>query len=302
MDWEDVKTFLAIARSGGLSGAARSLGVAQTTVGRRLEALHHRAQATLLTKTPSGYLLTPAGERALPAAERMEAEALALERLIHGADIRLDGVVRVATVDIIAAQLIPPIAAALALKHPGLTLEVEADARTVSLARREADLALRFAQFEQHEVTVRRAGAAAYAVYASQAAVERLGPPDWTALDPVWRLIDVLPDQAHLPESRWLAAAAPHAAIGFRTNSRAAQLAAAQAGLGLACLPRFLADAAPDLVRLPDPPDGPPPLRELWLGVHRDARRQPRLRAALDAMIAGLRAAAPRLIPPLSSY
>ena len=91
LDWDDLRTFLAIARHGTLSAAARALGVHQPTMGRRLAALEQRAGARLLQKTPRGYIPTAAGEAILGNVERIEAEALAVERRITGRDVRLEG-------------------------------------------------------------------------------------------------------------------------------------------------------------------------------------------------------------------
>lgn len=99
MDWDDLRTFLAIARHGTLSAAARSLSVTQPTMGRRLAAMEGRTGARLLQRLPGGYALTPLGETVLGNAERIEAEVLAAERTITGKDIALEGVVRLTTVD-----------------------------------------------------------------------------------------------------------------------------------------------------------------------------------------------------------
>jgi DNA-binding transcriptional LysR family regulator len=97
------------------------------------------------------------------------------------------------------------------------------------------------------------------------------------------------------PEGRWFAPLVDKAHPVLATNSRAGQLAAARAGLGLACLPRYLADPHADLARLDAPKT--PPRREIWLGVHKDARWTPRIRAVLDHLAAALAAAAPALAP-----
>jgi DNA-binding transcriptional LysR family regulator len=76
LDWDDLRFFLAIARTGSLTAAARELRVTQSTVGRRLASLESSLGARLLHRTPDGYVLTLAGEAILAQAERMEAEAL----------------------------------------------------------------------------------------------------------------------------------------------------------------------------------------------------------------------------------
>ena len=91
MEWDDLRSFLAIAREGTLSAAARRLGVRQSTMGRRLAALEEKAGVRLLERTPRGLRLTPAGEAARAEVERMEHAAQAAERAVSGRDIRLEG-------------------------------------------------------------------------------------------------------------------------------------------------------------------------------------------------------------------
>ncbi len=295
LDWDDLRSFLAIARHGNLSAAARALKVTQTTMGRRLQALHDRSGARLLQKTPGGFVLTPAGERVLGAVERMEAEALAVERAITGEDVRLEGRVRVATVEAFGARILTPILAALHARHPGIVVELDTDTRSVSLSRREADVAVRVAEFHQHDVVVRRAGEMAFALYAAPAYLALRGLPDLTAGAPGHALVTLQEDLIGMPEGRWFSTLAHDAQTVFLANSRDAQLRATQAGMGIGCLPRYLADAEPGLERLA-PPE-PAPSRGIWIGVHADTRHTPRIRAVLEVLNEGLRAAAPVLAP-----
>lgn len=274
MDWDDVRSFLAIARARSLSGAARDLGVRQSTMSRRLEALETKAGARLLQRTPRGYELTALGEAVLGNAERMEAEAIAVERVVQGRDVALSGVVRLTTVDIIAELLLPDAVARLQARYPGISVDVLSDPRSFNLSRREADLAIRMTRFEGNELISRRMAIAASALYASGNYLAAHGTPD--------AIVTVLEDQAHLPESRWLQSCAPGARVALRTNSRSAQLNAVRAGLGVACLPCILADGVPGVVRLGEAGNGPE--REIWLGVHTDLRHMPRVRAVIDAL------------------
>ena len=92
LDWDDLRFFLAVARHGSLTAATKELGVAQSTVGRRLASLEGSLSARLLLRTPEGYKLTLAGESVKAQAERVEAEALTVERTVGGQDERLQGV------------------------------------------------------------------------------------------------------------------------------------------------------------------------------------------------------------------
>ena len=288
MDWDDIRTFLAIARSRTLSGAARSLGVRQSTMSRRLAALEVRAGARLLQKTPAGYELTALGEGVLGNAERMEAEAVNVERTVAGRDMALSGIVRVTTVDTLATMLLPRAIAALRCKHPRIELEILPDSQSLNLARREADIALRLTRFEGHQVIARRIGLCRIGLYASTGYLASNGPPN--ADGEGHSLITTLDDQQHLPEVRWLETRFPRAVVAVRSNSRDVHLAATREGLGLAQMTEIQAAAAPELVRLDDEAELPIPPREIWLGVHQDMRQMPRIRAVIDAIEHALRA------------
>ena len=282
MDWEDLKTFLAVARHGNLSAGARSLGVSQTTMARRLEGLHRRLGVRLLTRTPEGFRLTPAGDRILPRVERMEGEALSAERAISGEDDRLEGLVRITSVDSFAARILTPALASLARSHPAIAVEMITDVRSLSLARREADIAIRLASFEQHEAVVRRVADMAFGLFGSPDYLAAHGRPDWRLGGAGHRLITVQDSLAAVPEAQWLAELMPSAKAGLMANSRQVQLEACLAGVGLACLPLYLGDGAADLQRVPTPI--PAPRRGVWIGVHQDMRDTPRIRAVLDIL------------------
>jgi DNA-binding transcriptional LysR family regulator len=296
LDWEDLKTFLAIARTGNLSAAGRALRVSQTTMGRRLALLEGRAGAKLLQRTPRGFVLTPAGERILADVETMEAHALAAERAISGEDSRLEGLVRITTVETFGARIVTPALVPLHAAHPNIAIELITDTRPLSLARREADIAIRLAPFEQHDAIVQRVADMAFGLYASRAYLAVHGTPGWSDGGAGHRLIALQDDLAGIPEAQWLREIAPGAMRCVLANSRDVQLNACLAGLGLACLPRYLADDVPGLVRLRSPTS--PPVRGIWLGVHRDMRHTPRIRAVLDILTTELGRRRGGLVPP----
>ncbi len=287
MQWDDLQTFLAIARHGTLSAAARDLGVTQPTMGRRLAAMEQRMGARLLQRLPGRYALTALGESVLANAERIDAEAHAAERTIVGRDIALEGIVRVTTVDALADRVVTPALARLQQAHPGIFVELIPNERALSLSKREADIALRMSRFEGHEIFARKAGSLALGIYATAEWRNREGAQA--------RLITVLDDQEHLPEARWLRELYPEAPAGFRSNSREVMLAAAISGAGIAVLPRFRADSEPGLVQLH--PESPDRVRDVWLGVHADMRHMPRIRAVMDAILAQFNAMASVMRP-----
>jgi DNA-binding transcriptional LysR family regulator len=294
LDWDDLHTFLAIARHGSLSAAARALAVQQTTIGRRLAALESRAGARLLQKTPRGYTLTPAGEAILGNVERIESETLAIERRITGRDVRLEGTVRLTAVESLAADILLPALPELRRRHPGIHIDLIAETRSLSLTMREADIALRLARPRQHDLAIRRVGGIGFALYAAPAYLDAHGQPDLAAGSPGHAAILFETDQAHLDEVAWFAGLTANAVPVLRSNSRYCHRAAARAGIGLACLARYLGDGH-GLARLPTPTPGPS--RDLYLCVHNDIRHTPRIRAVTDFLAEALRAESGRLNP-----
>jgi DNA-binding transcriptional LysR family regulator len=279
LDWDDMQCFLAICRLGTLSGAGQALGVTQPTMGRRLDRLHDRVGTPLLQRTPTGFILTPAGESIRKHIERMDEEALAVSRALTGGDDQLSGEVRIATVEAFAAHILVPELPSLFALYPKLSVEIDVDTRSLSLARREADVAIRMAAFKQHEIVVKKSGIMAFAVYASDAYLNAFGKPVPGA-GFGHRIITLQKDLIDMPEGSWFNTAMAGADCVLATNSREGQLKACLASAGLACLPRYLADPCPDLM-IVDLGEIPP-ARDIWVGTHQDTRSSAKIRTVLD--------------------
>jgi DNA-binding transcriptional LysR family regulator len=280
LDWDNLRYFLAVARAGSLSAAARQLRVAQTTVGRRVAAFEAALGARLFVATPSGQALSATGLRMLAHAEHMEREALAAERVAAGRDVGLSGPVRITATEWMIRSVLGPLLAPFASAHPALELELLADPRHLNLARREADIAIRASAFEEKEIVQRPLGAVSFGLYASDAYLARSGSPDFERHCEGHVLIAMSTSLAKVPDVEWIPAVAGRARIAIRTNGREPMATMAAAGIGIACLPRFIGDATPGLRLLPAPP--PAPERPLYLGFHRDARAVPRVKASVQ--------------------
>jgi DNA-binding transcriptional LysR family regulator len=283
IDWEEMKTLLAIARAGSLSGAARSLRLTQPTVGRRLDALQNATGVTLFQRTQAGYVPTDAGADLLAFAERMEAEALTATRRIVGKDRSLDGLLRVTTSDWFAHRVIAPKLAPFLARHPALCIELLSDTRWYSLERREADIAFRFVEFKSPDIVQRKFLQIDFALYASPAYLKRHGQP--TKGDGAGHNL-ILMDVAfeNMADVNWIRQLLPNARVTVRSNSREVQKTICRDGAGLAILPPVLAAGDKKLVAVQRL--GAPPRREVWLGYHRDLRDMPRLRAFIDYLVA----------------
>ena len=291
MDWDDLRFFLAIARHGSLTAAAKDLCVAQSTVGRRLASLEANLSVRLLHRTPDGYRLTLAGESVRSQAERVENEALAVERTVRGQDEKLEGVVRVSCTETLAVHVLAPCFVALQHRHPEIQVELVPNPLEVSLAMREADIAVRLAPSDRNDLVVRRVGCMAFGLYASKLYLQRHGTPDFTAGCTGHRLMTSMDDVDGDDQERWVAGLAAYARPGLQTSSHEALVVAARSGGGLACLARFRADPDPSLTRLETP--APPPPADICILVHKDSRATPRIRAVSTFIADAVGAALP---------
>jgi len=287
-DWNEPRLVLAVARAGSLTQAAKALGIDHSTVFRRLNALEERLGVRLFERLGGGvYRPTPAGERMTAAAERMEDEALALDRDLAGRDHRLTGRLRVTSSETLAYRLLTAQLAAFRQAHSGITVELVIENRVLSLARREADIALRPVRPKEGNLWGRKLADVAWAVYGARTLLDENGSLPFPAEIARHPLIGWDEGVTGIGAAAWLERVAPTEAIVYRTTSLVNQLIAAKSGLGLAVLPCYLADPEADLVRaLPDPV--PELSTELWIVTHADLKGTARVRAFFDLVGEGL--------------
>jgi DNA-binding transcriptional LysR family regulator len=272
-EWDDLRYVLAVANAGSLAGAARSLGVNHTTVLRRVGAFEKRLGLRLFERLPTGYVLTAGGEELIAAARHIDDTVTTLGRKLAGQDLRLSGTVRVTTTDTLMASVLPEILAEFRESHPGIQIEIAVSNLMFNLTKRDADVAIRPAKDPPEALIGRRIAKTAFAIY---------GSPHYLAKHKAKDLADhqwVGPDDslAGTSVAQWMRSELPESEIALRTDSLLGLWQAAQAGLGLAALPCYLGDTAPDLVCVH------PPIAEmetaLWILTHEDLRHTARIRA-----------------------
>lgn len=287
-DWNDLKLVLAVHRAGSLTSAAQTLAVDHSTAFRRLKALETRLGVRLFERLPGGvYQTTPAGARMAAGAERMEDEALALDRDIIGGDRRLSGQLRITSSETLAYSRLTGHLAAFRQAHPGIIVELLIENRMLSLSRREADIALRPVRPKEGDLWGRKLADVAWAFY---------GAPDY--LEAHGRLHDSNDISRHavigweastagIEAADWLAAHVSPQVFVYRTNSLVNQFTAAKAGIGLALLPCYLGDAQAGIARAQTEPMTEI-AGELWIITHTDLKQTARVRAFFDLVGEGL--------------
>lgn len=275
-DWENVRHFLAVARIGTLSGAARSLKVDHATVSRRLSALEDEINTRLIERLPRACKLTPTGQRVFELAQGMEEDAYAIERFLDASRSPLSGRVSLSAPPVLVANFLVKHLADFRRTHPGVQLSVSGEARQVSLSRREADVVLRLVRPEEATSVVRKLGRLSFDLYASRD-YPHLNNPS------AWEFIAYDAGFADMPQQKWLMSIAGERPIACEISDINGHLAAAQASAGVAGLPCFLADTDAKLQRVAY--DGEPFSRDIWMAVHRDLRRSPQVRAVMDFLL-----------------
>jgi DNA-binding transcriptional LysR family regulator len=295
MDWDDLRYVLAISRAEGLNGAARTLGVNPSSVYRRLEALEKQLEVRLFERLRAGYRLTPSGEALAETAERMEREALAVERRVQGTDVRLEGHLRMSTSEAFAVYLLPRYLAEFRDTYPGLTLDVGVTNQIVDLSRRDADVVIRATSAPPEHLVGRKTGQIAFATYAAKSYLDRAGR-GWPLAEYDWLGFDG--EMLRVKQAGWLAQNIPEDRIRLRFDKFTAVHGAARAGLGCAALPCFAGDSDALLERV----DGTrvETGMAVWVLTHPDLRRSARVRAFLQFFGTRLAAAENELsgLPP----
>jgi DNA-binding transcriptional LysR family regulator len=276
VDWEDIRFFTALARHGTLAATARSLKVTHATVARRLANLETTLGRPLFTRGARGYTLNQAGAAALAEAAQMEMAACALAERRESGD-QVAGAVRITLARVLADGFLAERLEPLQARHPGLDLELVATGKNLSLARREAEIALRLARPASGELVARRVMTLDYGFHASAEYASRIAGGE----EPQFIAFDAGSDP--VPEASWAQRFLHGRRVRRRANSQLAQALAARAGRGVALLPGLIARTLGGLVDVPF--DEPPPSRELWLLMRPDVARLARVRAVADYLV-----------------
>lgn len=272
MDWDDLRVFLAVARAPSLTRAAHQLGVNQSTVSRRLAALESALGTQLVVRVPGGHALTAAGTELLVTASNVSDEIARVDQRVAGGDARVSGRLRVTCTDNFSNSYLAPHFARFAAAHPRIEIEVITRYQHLSLARHEADVAIRTTVRPPETLIGRRLFRFALAVY---------GAADYVAG------LEEGPDPAKLSWIGWESKAYnrmmitdhfPGAQIRHRVDSLLDMRSLVRAGLGVAMIGCFAADPDPGLRRVyPDPITRN--RMDLWLLWHPDVRQVARVRA-----------------------
>lgn len=277
MEWDDLRFVLAISRTSGLYSAARNLGINPSSVYRRLDALEEKLGVRLFERLRRGYRLTGAGEELAEIGAVIEEQVLSIERRIQGADVRLQGVVRIGTNEPLAIHLLSAHLAEFREQYPEIRLDLTLSNNTVDLSRRDVDIVIRITDDPPDHLVGRAIAKANVACYASKAYLDKhgrglpLNKYDWIGYEgPL----------AHVRWARWIADHIPVSQVVMQADALGSVHIAASQGVGCALMPCFISDDDPRLERLPGTFKAIE--SKVWVLTHPDLRKSARIRACLQ--------------------
>lgn len=278
--WDDLQFFLAVARTGQLSTAARQLRSSHATVARRIDRLEFALKVKLFERNPRGYVLTAMGQRFVETAEKIELEA---ERLKADLDLgpgQQRGLVRLSAPEGFANFFLTHQLREFADRHPNTALELVTIQQIMSLSRKEADIAVvldppKGGPYFSEKLTDYR-----LKIFATSDYLARHGRPVRRddLLDHAF--IGYIQDMIFAPGLDYLGDIHPKIRPTFQSSSIFSQLTATRSGLGVCVLPFFIAERYPELEVVLD--DEVELCRHYWITCHHDLRQMPRVRGVIE--------------------
>lgn len=279
LDWDDLRVFLDVARTGNLSQTSRRLRIDHSTVSRRISQLEQALGSGVFERTRSGFKLNDLGKRLLPHAEKIESAVLKVHAEVSETEPEAAGTVRLATMEGIASLYLAPRALLLKEAAPHITLELVTSPQLIHVNRREADLFLSFFKPPGQGLVSEKIGGFKLGLYAAQSYLALKGVPKTVADLVDHDFVTYIEDLIQVDTVRWLDEVVQNPRVVMHSSSMIAQRNAAVGGLGIVLLPRFAVHETTPLV--PILHELAFTSREIWTSVHQDLQFAPRIRTVI---------------------
>ncbi|CVI56649.1 LysR family transcriptional regulator [Agrobacterium leguminum] len=279
MNWDDVRLFLSVARSGQFLSAARKLGVNHATLSRRISALEAAIGTQLFLRSTNGCELTEEGQRLLAGAERMETEMLNAQANLGRVDTAVAGTVRIGAPDGLGVSFLAPRLGRLTARYPDLKIQLVPVPRSFSLSQREADIAITIERPEQGRLMFSKLTDYSLGLYASADYLADYGTPDDIEALKRHRRIGYVEDLIFSPSLNFTGEIMRDWDAAFEISSATGQTEAVRSGAGIGILHNYIAGQYPELLRIM------PHLtisRSYWTAYHESARQLVRVRTVVD--------------------
>lgn len=284
LDWNDFRFFLAVARGGTISSAAKALGVDNATVGRRIGLLETGLGAQLFDRSPQGYRLTEFGDALLAPAERVEVSVMGAKARIDDIQNSTTGSLRIGATDGFGTYFLAPRLGKLHRELPDMHIDLVALTRDISLSKREADIAIGIAKPEQGRIFMRKLTMFQLGLYASQDYLA--GRPEITCAEDLLShdIISWVDNLMYDPSLNYILEAHPRIVPKYGCSNLVAQMRATAGGAGICALPHYMVGGEPSLRRvLPETVKIELPY---YLTVHADLHDLSHVRKAINFIVA----------------
>ncbi len=281
-NWDQYRYLLEVHRNGSLKAAAEKLGVNQTTVGRNLNALEEALAVKLVERRSDGFVLTRAGLRILESLKQAEERMSEVDRILAGSDHRVEGVIKLAMPGAMANHWLIPSLLPLNKQHPGLRLEFLTGPHVVNLARREADLAIRFVRPTQRGLVVRKAGSVELGLFLHPKLAQERGLPKTGGDLKRLPFVGLFEDATSEAEQALLHSLPITDSALFRSAAWSSVHAALSAGIGYGVLPTFMISPTSPLRRILPKIGTRIPVFAVY---HPDMKNSARLRVVLEHFV-----------------
>lgn len=282
LDWDWVKSFLAVYRYGSISAASKIMAVSQPTLSRDIQALEKYTNLQLFERTTQGVQLTEAGQTLVEASENMGSAAELFDRQASGLSERLEGDVRISANEVVGVYLLPPAIKALRDEYPDLHVELVISNQVSSLNKREADIAFRMFRPTQPDLVARRLPDLEMGFFAHKDYIKKFGEPEDLESAKHFNIIGQDEDVESLQLAKKLGVELSRRDFVIRTDHLLTQIALARAGAGIVGTHIGFAKNWPELKRVL--PQVPIPSLEFWLVCHGDTQFNSRIRTTMEFM------------------
>ena len=282
MNWDDVRIFLAVARSGQILAASKRLGLNHATLSRRLTLLEQALKTQLFIRRTNGCEMTEEGQRFLGAAERMETEMLNAQANLGRVDTAVAGTVRIGAPDGLGVSFLAPRLGRLTARYPDLKIQLVPVPRSFSLSQREADIAITIERPEQGRLMFSKLTDYSLGLYASADYLAEYGTPDDVEALKRHRRIGYVEDLIFSPSLNYTGEIMRDWDAAFEISSATGQTEAVRSGAGIGILHNYIAGQYPELLRIM------PHIsisRSYWTAYHESARQLVRVRTVVDFLL-----------------
>lgn len=294
-DWNDLRSFLSVVRTGRLTAAALRLGIDHSTLSRRIASLEAALQVRLFDRLPTGYVLTPAGVSLVEQAEAIENIAIRISSRLSESGTKLAGSIRIATPEGFGTYFLAQHLHFFADQYPKVKLELVANPNVVSLTKREADLAVTMARPKTGPLRARKLTNYEYGLYGLKAILAKRTRSMCIRELKAYRLIGYIPDLLPTPAHDYLKEIVGTRNADLEVSNILTQLAATIDGYGLCVLPCYMADTHPELMRILSAEICF--TRSYWLVTHSEARAPARVMAMTKFLVDAVEANRSQWLP-----